>query len=178
MPRCVIRQHRSPASRNDLVLNDQPAQEAVAHIARASCGRLVAWLAARSGDIATAEDALAEERDQEPATFPDDRLKLLFVCAHPAIGPGLHTKLMLQTVLGLDAATLAATHAFGIAKNPPFADGNKRTAWVVARLFLMLNGVRLVFELADAIATMEGLAAGRLDEAALTAWFRTPIGPA
>ena len=139
---------------------DQPAQDAVAQIARASYGRLVAWLAARSGDIATAEDALAdalrtaletwprdgvptkpeawlmtaakrrmidharrhrvrrdaaatlvllaEERDRAPSAFPDDRLKLLFVCAHPAIDPGLHTKLMLQTVLGLDAATIAA----------------------------------------------------------------------
>jgi len=42
--------------------------------------------------------------------FPDDRLKLLFVCAHPAIDPAIHTPLMLQTVLGLDAARIA--HAF------------------------------------------------------------------
>jgi RNA polymerase sigma-70 factor (ECF subfamily) len=42
--------------------------------------------------------------------FPDERLKLLFVCAHPAIDPGMHTPLMLQTVLGLDAARIA--HAF------------------------------------------------------------------
>jgi predicted RNA polymerase sigma factor len=42
--------------------------------------------------------------------FPDERLKLLFVCAHPAIDPALHTPLMLQTVLGLDAARIA--HAF------------------------------------------------------------------
>jgi RNA polymerase sigma-70 factor (ECF subfamily) len=39
--------------------------------------------------------------------FPDERLKLLFVCAHPAIDPGMHTPLMLQTVLGLDAASIA-----------------------------------------------------------------------
>ncbi len=39
--------------------------------------------------------------------FPDERLKLLFVCAHPAIDPGMHTPLMLQTVLGLDAARIA-----------------------------------------------------------------------
>jgi RNA polymerase sigma-70 factor (ECF subfamily) len=42
--------------------------------------------------------------------FPDERLKLLFVCAHPAIDPNIHTPLMLQTVLGLDAARIA--HAF------------------------------------------------------------------
>ena len=40
-------------------------------------------------------------------TFPDERLKLLFVCAHPAIDPAMHTPLMLQTVLGLDAVRIA-----------------------------------------------------------------------
>jgi predicted RNA polymerase sigma factor len=44
------------------------------------------------------------------AEFPDERLKLLFVCAHPTIDPAMHTPLMLQTVLGLDAARIA--HAF------------------------------------------------------------------
>jgi RNA polymerase sigma-70 factor (ECF subfamily) len=44
------------------------------------------------------------------ARFPDERLKLLFVCAHPAIDPAMHTPLMLQTVLGLDAVRIA--HAF------------------------------------------------------------------
>ena len=43
-------------------------------------------------------------------TFQDERLKLLFVCAHPGIDPAMHTPLMLQTVLGLDAAHIA--HAF------------------------------------------------------------------
>jgi predicted RNA polymerase sigma factor len=42
-----------------------------------------------------------------PPEFPDERLKLLFVCAHPAIDPAMHTPLMLQTVLGLDAARIA-----------------------------------------------------------------------
>ena len=45
-----------------------------------------------------------------PAQFPDDRLEPLFVCAHPAIDSSMHTPLMLQTVLGLDAARIA--HAF------------------------------------------------------------------
>jgi predicted RNA polymerase sigma factor len=54
---------------------------------------------------------LAEEREMTlAAEFPDDRLKLLFVCAHPAIDSSMHTPLMLQTVLGLDAARIA--HAF------------------------------------------------------------------
>lgn len=51
---------------------------------------------------------LTEEREVTSAKeFPDDRLKLLFVCAHPAIDPAMHTPLMLQTVLGLDAARIA-----------------------------------------------------------------------
>ena len=54
---------------------------------------------------------LREERAMtSPTEFSDDRLKLLFVCAHPAIDPAMHTPLMLQTVLGLDAARIA--HAF------------------------------------------------------------------
>src|ERR1700685_273376 len=51
---------------------------------------------------------LREEREVSLSKdFPDDRLKLLFVCAHPAIDPAIHTPLMLQTVLGLDAARIA-----------------------------------------------------------------------
>jgi predicted RNA polymerase sigma factor len=56
---------------------------------------------------------LLEEHAMETivaAEFPDERLKLLFVCAHPAIDPAMHTPLMLQTVLGLDAVRIA--HAF------------------------------------------------------------------
>jgi len=50
---------------------------------------------------------LREEREMTlSAEFPDERLKLLFVCAHPAINPTLHTPLMLQTVLGLDAVRI------------------------------------------------------------------------
>jgi predicted RNA polymerase sigma factor len=55
---------------------------------------------------------LREEQEEAilSTEFPDERLKLLFVCAHPAIDPGMHTPLMLQTVLGLDAERIA--HAF------------------------------------------------------------------
>ena len=55
---------------------------------------------------------LREESNEvtSSAEFPDERLKLLFVCTHPAIDPAMHTPLMLQTVLGLDAARIA--HAF------------------------------------------------------------------
>ena len=138
------------------------ARHAVERVARDSYGRLVTFLAARSRDLAAAEDALADAfrialetwpRDglpdrpeawlltaarrrlidgarhlrvraeavpdlriaaeeaavlAEAGRFPDERLKLLFVCAHPAIDPAIHTPLMLQTVLGLDAARIAS----------------------------------------------------------------------
>jgi RNA polymerase sigma-70 factor (ECF subfamily) len=130
-------------------------------VARESYGRLVAYLAARTRDVAAAEDALADAfltalrtwpRDGTPdrpeawllttarrriidrvrhdrvradaaptirllveqsealddGDFPDERLKLLFVCAHPDVDRGMHTPLMLQVVLGLDAGTIAS----------------------------------------------------------------------
>lgn len=139
-----------------------PAALAVEAAARASYARLISFLSARSGDVASAEDALAEafvaalrtwpsggipskpeawllhaarrrlidrrrqERTQHgnvhalasllaeaeelsnALAFPDRRLELLFVCAHPAIDARVHTPLMLQVVLGLDAAAIAA----------------------------------------------------------------------
>ena len=138
-----------------------PARRIAEDAARRSYGKLLAWLAARSRDIAAAEDALAEAFAQalaawpargvpdapeawlltaarrnlgkrarhaavrkaaEPAlalledervrddadAIPDRRLELLFVCAHPAIDPASRTPLMLQTVLGLDAARIAS----------------------------------------------------------------------
>jgi predicted RNA polymerase sigma factor len=141
---------------------EKKARRAIEQAARDSYGRLIAFLAARSRDVAAAEDALADafkaalqswpregvpqkpeawlltvarrrlidgarhmrmrqgaalslrlaaEEAQEAAegmTFPDERLKLLFVCAHPAIDAAARTPLMLQTVLGLDAARIAS----------------------------------------------------------------------
>jgi death on curing protein len=74
-----------------------------------------------------------------------------------------------------DPVILAAAYAFGIARNHPFVDGNKRTAWVIARLFLVLNGHRLVFTPMDAIAFMLALAAGDLSEEQVADWFRERI---
>ncbi len=71
-----------------------------------------------------------------------------------------------------DRCALAAAYGFGIARNHPFADGNKRTAWVLARLFLALNGLRMAYEPEAAIQTVLALAAGELDEEALADWFR------
>lgn len=74
-----------------------------------------------------------------------------------------------------DAAALAAAYAFGLARNHPLADGNKRTAYVAAELFLALNGFELTASDADSIVVFLRLAAGELDEAALADWFRRHI---
>lgn len=74
-----------------------------------------------------------------------------------------------------DRARLAAAYAFGIARNHPFADGNKRTAWVMARLFLRLNGVEIAFSAEDAIRAVQALAAGKLDEDELADWLRERV---
>ncbi|RWF47642.1 MULTISPECIES: RNA polymerase sigma factor [unclassified Mesorhizobium] len=130
--------------------------------ARQSYGKLVAWLAARTRDVAAAEDALADafaaalerwprsgvpekpeawllavarrrrvdavrrrltseagrdhlkliaeetEARMTDEDLPDERLRLMFACAHPAIEPGVRAPLILQTILGFDAATIAS----------------------------------------------------------------------
>ncbi len=144
-------------------MSEAATSVAIESVVRDSYGRLVAYLAARSGDVASAEDALgdafvaalkrwpAEGVPEKPEAwllhvarnrmidtarhtqvrqkseeflqqiaeeaqavakahehFPDERLELLFVCAHPAIDSAARTPLMLQTVLGIDAARIAS----------------------------------------------------------------------
>lgn len=74
-----------------------------------------------------------------------------------------------------DAADLAASYAYGFAKNHGFVDGNKRTAWIAARLFLADNGYRLSFDPLDAIRIMEDVAGGSVTEAELAGWFRNQL---
>ena len=74
-----------------------------------------------------------------------------------------------------DLCALAAAYAFGVARDHPFNDGNKRTAWVLARLFLRLNDVGLAFDKGDATRTMLALAAGQLSEEAIADWFRRHV---
>jgi death on curing protein len=71
-----------------------------------------------------------------------------------------------------DAAALAAAYAFGIARNHPFIDGNKRAALVCAATFLLLNGHELVASEADAVTAFLALAAGEIGEDALGDWIR------
>lgn len=71
-----------------------------------------------------------------------------------------------------DAAALAAAYAFGIARNHPFVDGNKRTAAVVSETFLNLNGFRLDATDAELVVQFVALATGETSEEELAAWFR------
>ena len=72
-----------------------------------------------------------------------------------------------------DLAELAAAYGYGLARNHPFIDGNKRTAFVAVELFLELNGASLVADDASCVLTMLALASGTLDEAAFASWVRT-----
>lgn len=74
-----------------------------------------------------------------------------------------------------DAADLAAAYAFGIARNHPFVDGNKRTAAVVSETFLVLNGYGLDCDDVELVVTFLSLAAGELAAEALGDWFRSHL---
>lgn len=76
-----------------------------------------------------------------------------------------------------DAAELAAAYAFGIARNHPFVDGNKRTAAVVSETFLIFNGFLLTCEDDELVGTFLRLAAGELGPDQLARWFRRWIVP-
>lgn len=76
-----------------------------------------------------------------------------------------------------DLADLAAAYAFGLAKNHPFVDGNKRASFVACSLFLLLNGRVLPPDDDAIIATWLALAAGTLSEADMAAWLRARIRP-
>ena len=98
-------------------------------------------------------------------------------------GPtGLRDEGALESALGrpmnravygeVDLAELAAAYAFGIAKNHPFIDGNKRAALLALITFLGLNGIDFVADEAEAVVMIRGLAAGDVDESGLTRWIR------
>lgn len=73
---------------------------------------------------------------------------------------------------GADLALLAAAHGFGIARNHPFVDGNKRAAFVALMLFLRKNGVRFAPPQAEATAIVVGVASGEVSEESLARWIR------
>lgn len=103
--------------------------------------------------------------------------------------PGVRDKGMLESALArpqqrlayggmeVDLPALAAAYAYGIARNHPFADGNKRTAAVACELFLELNGYVLVANDPDLYPVFLGLAAGEISEDELTGWLRDHVRP-
>ena len=76
-----------------------------------------------------------------------------------------------------DAATLAAAYGWGLARNHPFVDGNKRTAFVATELFLVLNGFELTADDAACVLTMLAVASGEMSEDDIAAWIRTHLAP-
>jgi death-on-curing protein len=77
---------------------------------------------------------------------------------------------------GLDLADLAAAYAYGIARNHPFVDGNKRAALLSLIVFLGLNGIDFVVPEPEAVVAILGLASGTMDEEGLARWIRDRIG--
>jgi death on curing protein len=76
-----------------------------------------------------------------------------------------------------DVAVLAGAYAFGIAKNHPFIDGYKRTAFVACELFLAANGYDLIASDEECLAMVLGLAASEVGEAEFAAWLRENVQP-
>lgn len=79
--------------------------------------------------------------------------------------------------VGGDLAALAASYAFGIAKNHGYRDGNKRTAFLACYTFLGLNGLELVVPEPDAVAAMLSLATDQIDEEGFARWLRDHVVP-
>lgn len=102
-------------------------------------------------------------------------------------GSGVRDDGLLESALGkpknlfsysegqIDLAAMAVSYAFGIARNHPFIDGNKRSALVVSRTFLRLNGADIDATKEDKYLTFLALAAGDVSEEELAAWFRKSI---
>ena len=100
-------------------------------------------------------------------------------------GAGVRDKALLESALAKplnlasyedpDVAALAAAYGYGISRNHPFLDGNRRTAFVAVELFLHLNGHVLEASDADCVMVMLQVAAGDIAEADFAKWLRTRI---
>jgi death-on-curing protein len=100
--------------------------------------------------------------------------------------PGLRDENLLESTLArprqryayepaADLAALAAGYGYGLARNHPYNDGNKRVAFVVVAVFLGLNGYELTARDTDVVTTIVALAAGEIDEEMLADWIRLHI---
>ena len=98
-------------------------------------------------------------------------------------GSGIRDKALLDSALArakqkfsydsdVSIFDLAAAYSFGIAKNHPFVDGNKRTAFTIGTLFLEINGFKLNATEVDATITFENLATDIINENELSSWFK------
>jgi len=74
-----------------------------------------------------------------------------------------------------DIAELAASYGYGISRNHPFNDGNKRTAFVVVELFLMLNGYELIADDGACVLIMLDVASGEISEESFASWIKEHI---
>lgn len=77
----------------------------------------------------------------------------------------------------MDLPALAASYAWGLVRNHPFVDGNKRVAYVICRLFLLLNGVDFEASREEKYDTFLALAEGRIDDRELASWLRERLRP-
>lgn len=131
-----------------------------------------------------------EGRAGEPIWIERQALELLHAAGLARFGgpPGLRDAGMLDSALarpqnafhlgGVRALpVLAAAYAFGLAKDHPFVDGNKRAAFLATGLFLELNGQTLTATPLDAYAAVVALAAGTLGEAEFAAWVEQNCRP-
>ena len=126
----------------------------------------------------------------EPVWVEKEALLLLHAKGLARFGgsEGLHNEGLLDSVLARpqnayhyneprDIAAFATSYAFGLAKNHPFADGNKRAAFMAVGLFLGANGWELNAEPAEAIRAVVALAGGEIGEGEFAAWLRLHIKP-
>ena len=94
---------------------------------------------------------------------------------HNLLSSALSRPLNLAAYGEPDAADLAAAYGFGLSRNHAFIDGNKRTGFVAAAMFLRLNGYKLVADDASKVLTMLSVSAGDITEAEFAVWIRQHV---
>lgn len=125
--------------------------------------RRIVWL---TSELVTAIHALQLKQFGGPAGLRDEG------ALESALGRPVNRAAYAEDGADIDLAELAAAYAFGIAKNHPFIDGNKRAALLALVTFLGLNEIDFVADEAEAVVMIRGLAAGEIDESGLTRWIR------